>query len=108
MKRVMRKLIWNDAYEAAKILKKITIKLTKDDIEKIDNQYAAGINAIKNAIADSGEARKEIDAFLGGLFGMTGEEFNQLDMDEAIECIEAFTSAQGAPRFFKLVGRLMS
>lgn len=107
-KRVMRELKWNDAYEAAKILKGITIELTEQDVESATNQYAAGINAIKNAIANSGRARKEIDSFVGGLFGLSGEEFNQLPMDEAMDCMDAFMSAKGSMRFFKLVGRLMS
>ncbi len=104
----IRNLIWNDVYAAAKIVKKIKIDITEEELERFgENVQVAGVNIIKNMIGNTPEAQEEINEFLGSLFGITGEEFGQLSFDEVFGCFDQFRNLKGIDSFFKSVGQLM-
>jgi|LGVE01.1.fsa_nt_gb hypothetical protein len=98
----MREVIWNDVYTAAEILKPLKANLNGVDIEN-DNAVVSGIMIFKNMIAEIGDAKKEMDEFLGSLFDITGEEFNKLPLMIAANCIKQFKKQEGFEDFFDLV-----
>lgn len=101
----IRQLKFNDVYEAAKILKNIDI----DVDQKIFNgdSNIEGLKIILNIISNSEKCKVEINNFLGGLFGISGEEFGNLDFEDSIDCMEQFQNLKGIKRFFNTVKRLM-
>jgi len=76
--------------------------LTGVDIEN-DNSIVSGIMIFKNMIAEVGEAKKEVDEFLGSLFNITGEEFNKLPLMVAANCVKQFKNMEGFDDFFSSV-----
>ena len=105
----IRQLKFNDIYDAAKILKNIKVELTEEELTRVSNDgIKAGITVIKNIVAESKEAKEEINSFLGGLFGITGEEFGELNMVQTAKCIKQLKELEGISGFFDAVGQLMS
>ena len=101
----IRELIWNDVYTAAKILK--PLKVDASDIKPDDLNIVAGITIFKNMIANVGDARVEVDEFLGSLFGLTGDEFNKLPLFKAVNCMKQFKQVDGFDDFFSSVKDIM-
>lgn len=100
---------FNDVYDAAKIIKKIKIDVNQDELKQFNNNsLQAGINIIKNMIANSSEAKEEINNFLGGFFNITGDEFGNLDLEQSMDAMEQLSKLKGLSRFFGLVRKLMN
>lgn len=104
-----RQLEFDDTYEAVKILKNVNIELTEAQLEEIQQgNLTAAINIMKNIVADAGKAKKEINAFLGGLFGISGEEFGHLGFAQSMDCMKQIKNLEGVGDFMSAVGQLMS
>ena len=96
----MRQLKTNDVFLMSRILKKININLeSKGTDEEIGMKLL--IQVAENAYL----AQNEINEFLGGLTGMTGEEFGSLPLKESLAIMSEFKKLDGVVDFFKLVGQ---
>jgi hypothetical protein len=50
-------------------------------------------------------AQEEVNDFLGGLVGMSGEDFGELDIEESQKIIKQFKEIPQLANFFKLAGQ---
>lgn len=103
----MRQLITNDMFQMSRILKKLQINtdfiLGKDD----DNSdQSLGVQVIIKIAENAHLAQTEINAFIGDLCGITGEEFGKLPIKESIKIIKEFKELDGISDFFKQAGQL--
>lgn len=104
-----RDIIWGDAYAAAAILENLTLDISEEEVEKLMNDgFKAGLNAFKTMVAKSGDASKEIDKFIGSLFGITGDEWHNMKMGEAFKALKKLTEKEDLVDFFGVVKGLMS
>jgi len=102
----IRELVWDDVYVAAKILK--PLKVDVDGIDEVnDSGLKAGITVFKNMIAHAGDAKDEINEFLGSLFDITGDEFGNLPLFTAGKCMKQFKELDGFEDFFRSVKDMM-
>ena len=103
----MRQLITNDIFQMSRILKKLEIKtdfiLSKDD-ENSDQNF--GVQIIVKIAENAHLAQNEINSFIGGLCGMSGEKFGKLPIKESLEIIKQFKDLDGISDFFKRAGQL--
>jgi hypothetical protein len=102
----MREIKFNDVYEAAKILKAIDIKVTKEH-QKIKDPMVKGITILKDNLSDIGKAKKEINNFLGNWFGMTGEEFGELSLKDTMNAFKQIKETEGIDTFLNSVKGMM-
>ena len=97
----MRQLKTNDVFLMSRILKKININL---DSKGTDEEI--GLKLLMQVAENAYLAQNEINEFLGGLTGMTGEEFGNLPIKESMAIMSEFKQLDGVVDFFKLVGQL--
>jgi len=98
----LRKLKTNDIYKMSKILKKMNLKFNVKD----KTQEQLGAEMIQSIIENLYMAQEEVNDFLGGLVGMSGEDFGELDIEESQEIIKQFKEIPQLANFFKLAGQL--
>lgn len=96
----MRQLITNDVFKMSRILKKLEL-----DFEQTDTDEELVLDLIKKVAENAYMAQNEINAFLGELSGMTGEEFGNLPIKESIAIIKEVRQLEGIMDFFKLAGQ---
>jgi len=79
----MKELKFNDVYEVAELIKTIKFEISEEDLQKLENDgVKAGIQLVKNIIGDIKESKTEMNSLLGYFFGITGEEFGNLNMKD--------------------------
>lgn len=100
----MRELKTNDVFRMSRILKKMDLKSDLDVVGKTQEQV--GAEFILSIGQNLHKAQKEVNAFMGDLIGMTGEEFGELTISETLKYFEEFKSMPGINDFFKLAGQL--
>jgi hypothetical protein len=98
----LRKLKTNDIYKMSKILKKMNLKFNVND----KTQEQLGAEMIQSIIENLYMAQEEVNDFLGGLVGMSGEDFGELDIEESQKIIKQFKEIPQLANFFKLAGQL--
>lgn len=106
----LRKLNGNDIFKMSKILKKIDFNPDLSDIKGKDTeakQISVGMNMLKNILENLYLAQNEVNEFLGGLCGCSGEEFGEKDLDEVGEIIVEFKEMVKGSSFFTHVLKLM-
>ena len=106
----LRKLNGNDIFKMSKILKKIEFNPDLSNIKEQDTesmQISVGINMLKNILENLYLAQDEVNDFLGGLIGCTGEEFGEKDLDEVGEVLVEFKEMVKDSSFFTHVLKLM-
>jgi hypothetical protein len=101
----VRELIFNDAFKLSRILKKINIKNEIDVKDK--TQEEVGVSMFLAVGENLHLAEKEINDFMGDLFGMSGEDFGKQGTDEVLKCFDEFKNSKGVTSFFKLAAQLM-
>ncbi|MFZ5352740.1 MAG: hypothetical protein ACOZCL_08455 [Bacillota bacterium] len=99
----MRDLKTNDIFKMSKILKKMQLNIDVNG----KSQDQVGAEFIKSIFESLHLAQNEINEFLGDIFGMTGEEFGNLPLEESLEYVKQFKSIPNLSNFFKLAGQLM-
>lgn len=102
----LKKLIWSDVYKASKILKKLKVDVSEEDMN-VKNPMIRGINIIKNMIGNSEHAQDEINEFLGHLFGISGEEFGNLSLKESFSAMKQIKESEDLDDFFTMLDGLM-
>lgn len=101
----MRGLVFDDVFAFSRILKKANIK--KDlDVKGKTTQAEVGAEMITTFLENMDRAKNEINDFMGSLTDMTGEEFAQLPITEALAHFEEFKNQPGIYDFFKSASRL--
>jgi hypothetical protein len=100
----MRNLIIADVYKMSKIMSKIGIKLDVKD----KDQSEVGAELITKVVENLHLAEREVNDFLGGLIGKTGDEFAQLSIHESFVYIEEFKKLNGVKDFLKLASHSMT
>lgn len=106
----LRKLNGNDIFKMSRILKKIEFNPDLSNIKGQDTeamQISVGMNMFKNILENLHLAQDEVNDFLGGLCGCTGEEFGEKDLDEIGEIILEFKNMIKGSSFFSTVLKLM-
>lgn len=98
----MRRLIMSDVYKMSKILSKMKLKLNTKDKE----QEEIGADLIVSLTENLHLAEHEVNEFLGGLIGVTGEEFGNLGLMESAKHIEEFKNLEGVKDFLQLAKQL--
>ena len=101
-KHEMRVLKTSDIFKMSKILKKMNLQM---EIKEDTTQTAAGVQFIQKIAENIHMAEEEVNEFLGGLVGITKEEFSDLEIEETMEIIEMFKKQKGLTGFFKLAGK---
>lgn len=97
----LRKLKTNDIFKMSKILKKMNLKIdTKDK-----NQEQLGAEIIQMIVENLYLAQDEVNEFIGGLVGLTGEKFGELDIEESQAIFMQFKEMPQIASFFKLASR---
>lgn len=99
----MRELVFDDVYKMAEILKSIKIDVSDEELANSDNSMVRGVTIFKNVIGNSSTAKKEINEFLGSLFGISGDEFGKLPFIQSMKCIKQFKEIEGFEDFFNSV-----
>lgn len=101
----MRALVFNDVFAFSRILKKANIK--KDlDVKDKTTQAEMGAEMIVTFLENMDLAKNEINDFMGSLTNMTGKEFANLPIVEALSIFEEFKNQPGINDFFKSASRL--
>jgi hypothetical protein len=102
----MRQLITNDIFAMSRILKKLEIKVDLNT-DKSDEQWdeKLGVQLITKIAENAHLAQNEINSFIGGLAGISGEEFGKLPIKESLEIIKQFKELDGISDFFKRAGQ---
>jgi hypothetical protein len=85
----------------SKILKKMNLKF--DVKGKTQEQF--GVEMFQSVAENLYLAQEEVNDFLGGLVGMSGEAFGELDIDESQEIRKQFKEIPQLANFFKLAGQ---
>lgn len=96
----MRKLKTRDIFKMSRILSKIQIDFKEIKTEGMSEQQA-GMALIKLVFENLHYAEAEVNEFVGDLVGLTGEEFEDLDIEYAIEIMKEFKNIKGLDVFFK-------
>lgn len=99
----MRNLMMPDVYKMSRILGKMNLKLEV----KGKAQEEIGADLIVKIAENLHLAEKEINEFLGGLVGITGEQFGALELREAAKHIQEFKALDGVTDFLKLAAQSM-
>lgn len=100
----MRKLKTTDVFKMSKILSKVDVDFKEINTEGM-NETQAGMAMVKLLLENIWKAEEEINDFLGGLVGISGDEFAELDIEDSIEVIKQFKDQKGLARFFKLANK---
>ncbi|OEH86254.1 hypothetical protein BHU72_12020 [Desulfuribacillus stibiiarsenatis] len=110
----IRNLKNSDVFKMSKILKAMNLKLdAKQFMEKFsekdiaEKQMQFGLEMIKTALENLHLAENEVNEFLGGLIGITGEEFAELDIEVGMQVTAQFKELKGIKAFFQLVSKSM-
>lgn len=111
----LRKLNGNDIFKMSKILKKINLNLKDINIDQIQSkeknvteiQMIAGAEMLKVVLENLHLAQEEVNDFLGGLCGCSGEDFGEKELDEIAEIIVEFKNMVKGSNFFQHVSKLM-
>jgi hypothetical protein len=101
----MRELIFSDVFKLSRILKKINIKNEIDVKDK--TQEEVGVAMFLALGENLYLAEKEINDFMGDLFGMSGEDFGKQNPTAVMKCFDEFRNTKGVAGFFKLAAQLM-
>lgn len=99
----LRKIKFNDSFELSRIIDKLGIKFEKG--LKTDVEF--GADFILKIMSNAHKAQKEVNNFLGDLFGITGEEFGELEIDEVNDCMDQLRKAPEFENFTKSVAKLI-
>jgi hypothetical protein len=105
-----RKLITNDLFAVSRILKKMDLPIKLSDVEnKSQDELGAELisSLLKGLIENICMAQDEVNAFIGELIGLSGEEFGQLGIDDTFEIIKAFKNIPSIGSFLLKAGQLM-
>lgn len=100
----MRDLVWKDTYKMSRILKKMDMQF---NISGDMSQEEAGVEMFLTFAENMHLAGKEASDFLGDLFGMTGEEFDNLPIGEAMSKLKEFMEIPDMPDFLESARKLM-
>ena len=101
---VMRGLKTQDIYSMSRILKKMNIKMDAGGKQSAEQ---VGIDLMTKVFENLHQAQDEVNAFFGGLIGMTAVEFSELDIEHAGQVIGEFRKLKGLTGFFQLVAKSM-
>ena len=108
----LKELEFNDVFELSKILKNLKIELSKEELDRLGNDgIKAGIQLFLNIIGNLQSSKKEINTFLGHLFGISGDEFGKLGIKDTTNCLKEFNELKKTGEFkdfLDAVGQLMS
>lgn len=114
-----RKLNGNDVFKVSKMLKKMDLKLnaeemqnfvtTEQDQDKNINelQMVAGFELFKRMFENLHLVQEDVNDFLGGLCGCSGEEFGEKDLDEVANVIVEVKDMVKDSNFLKHLSKLM-
>jgi hypothetical protein len=98
----MRDLKTSDIFKMSKILKKVNLKI---EVENRTNQMQAGLQFFQKIAENIHLAENETNEFLGGLVGLSGDQFAELQISETIEIISQFKNQKGIDGFLKLASK---
>lgn len=99
----MRKLIMSDVYKMSKILSKLDLKLDVKD----KDQQEVGADFILKLGSNLHKAEAEVNEFMGGLIGLSAEDFGNLEFAESAKHLEDFKNLKGVKDFLKLAAKSM-
>lgn len=103
----MRKLKFQDAGKASKILKKLELRIDKDT--KVTDIEALGASLFLKLAENYSTVQDDIADFMSGLLedeGITKKEFLELDLNDAIDYFMKLKDDEGLLRFFNSVQKL--
>ena len=98
----MRGLKTSDIYKMSRILKRMNLDLVADDKT---TQVQMGVQMIKKIGENLHMAEDEVNEFMGGMVGLSGEEFGNLPIEDTIQIMERFKDQKGLTSFFKLAAK---
>lgn len=110
-KKLLRNLKTSDIYPMSKILKKLNLRLETTEINDVGEkvmktQTQLGVEMILAMFENLYMAENEVNAFFGGMVGISGEQFGELPIEESLEIIKQFKELPNLSNFFKLAGQL--
>lgn len=102
MDLIMRNLQTKDLYKMSRILKKMELNF---DIDEKTTQSRLGAQMIQKAAENLHMAEKEVNDFMGALVDMTGEEFAELPIEQALEITRQFKEQPGVASFLSVAAK---
>jgi len=96
----IRELKLSDAFKVSKILKKLNLDM---DFNKKTQEQIGG-ELLLSLFGNLYLAEEETGEFLGGLVGLTSQEFNDLPLADSIKIIKQVKDIPEIANFFKQVG----
>lgn len=94
----MRELKTSDIFKMSKILKKLDVKLQFD---KDVTQQQAGAQMLQKVAENLHLAEEEVNGFLGELVNVSGKDFGNLPIKDAIKIISLFKDQEGIGSFLQ-------
>ena len=98
----MRGLKTSDIYKMSRILKKMNLDLVADDTT---TQVQMGVQFFKRIAENLHLAEEDVNDFMGGMVGLSGEEFGNLPIEDTMQIMEQFKGQKGLTSFFKLAAK---
>lgn len=102
METKLRGLKTSDIYKMSRILKKMNMDILVDDGT---SQVQAGVQFLQKAAENLHLAEEEVNDFMGGIAGVTGEEFAEMPIEQSMKIIEHFKNQKGLTSFFELANK---
>ena len=98
----LRELKTGDIFKMSKVLKKMDIKI---EVKKGMSQGQVGFEIINQIFSNLHMAEKEVADFMGDLVGITGNEFQELSLEDSMSIISQFKDLDGVESFLKLANK---
>lgn len=95
-----RQLKTSDIFEMSRILQKLEVKISFEKKEVEDTVMEIIFKVAENLY----KAEDEVSGFMGGLVGLTAEQYKELPIADSMKIIASFKGLKGVSNFFKLAG----
>jgi len=99
---LIRPLKTSDLFAASRALKAMGLKV---DLRGKVTVEEVGADLMTQVITRLGDAEAEITGLIGGLAGMTGAEFADLELEKALPIVRAVARSKGLQGFLELLPR---
>lgn len=115
MNHSVRSLRTGDIFKMSKILKKLGLKVQTtykevneegEEVVKTKTQEQIGTEVLMSVVENLHLAEEEVSGFLGGLVGLSGQQFSELPLEETVQIIKQFKTLPGVASFLQQAGQL--
>lgn len=105
----MRSIKAKDVFQASRILDKLDIDF-KEIVETFNGkkdmtENQAGMAIFQLILSNVHKAEDEFNTFLGGLVGITADEFGELELDEMVAVLMQFKEVKGLDFLLKSLSK---